>query len=73
MMQLLQYYVTKQYPKELSGFFKGYIPAQRPRREWDVYNGDDGELPLLHLSHQQLQEAHGDYVPEHWAEPSLHW
>ncbi|KAF8311498.1 FAD/NAD(P)-binding domain-containing protein [Clavulina sp. PMI_390] len=73
MLELIQYYVNKQYAKELSGFFKGYIPAQRPRHEWGVYNGDDGELPLQPYTHQQLKEAHGDRFPEHWAEPSLRW
>ncbi|KAF8309287.1 FAD/NAD(P)-binding domain-containing protein [Clavulina sp. PMI_390] len=72
MMELFHYYVNKQYTPEIAQSYRGgLIPAEGPRREWEVYNGRHSNDRSL--THRQLKALHGDEDPEHWAELSLRW
>ncbi|KAF8309283.1 FAD/NAD(P)-binding domain-containing protein [Clavulina sp. PMI_390] len=74
LMELFHYYVNKQYNPGIARFYGGAISAERPRSQWDVYNGDeDDALQSQLLTHQQMKAVYGDPDPQHWAELSLRW
>ncbi|KAF8311496.1 hypothetical protein DL93DRAFT_2083269 [Clavulina sp. PMI_390] len=72
-MELFQYYAAQHYTPEIVALYQGPIPAERPRRQWDVYNGDDGNLLPQSWADEQLSSNYEDDVPEHWAEFSFRW
>ncbi|KAF8309292.1 FAD/NAD(P)-binding domain-containing protein [Clavulina sp. PMI_390] len=71
-MELAEYYTAKDYPPEFADLFHSLPPSDRPRSEWEVYNGDN-EARTRPLSHHQLRAVHGNQPPNHWADPSLRW
>ncbi|KAF8309282.1 FAD/NAD(P)-binding domain-containing protein [Clavulina sp. PMI_390] len=74
LMETFHYFVNKQYTPRIAQRYNGYIPAERPRHEWDVYNGHGDDAPFLQsLTHQQMKAVYGDQDPEHWADLSLRW
>ncbi|KAF8311491.1 hypothetical protein DL93DRAFT_2083256 [Clavulina sp. PMI_390] len=67
LLEFSQYFAAKEQSKEFAAFFDGPILAERPRHDWEIYNGSvDEEL-------QQLQYLHDHQSLEHWADFSLDW
>ncbi|KAF8309307.1 FAD/NAD(P)-binding domain-containing protein [Clavulina sp. PMI_390] len=71
-LELLRYYVAKQYPPAITHFYDSAPSGDLPRRDWDVYTGEH-EVQPRSLSHQQLKALYGDQPSGHWAELSLRW
>ncbi|KAF8309291.1 FAD/NAD(P)-binding domain-containing protein [Clavulina sp. PMI_390] len=71
-IEFSRYYTAKQYPAALADLFNSLPPSDRPRHEWEVYNGEH-EPRKGSLSPHQLKVFHGNRPPNHWAEHSLHW
>ncbi|KAF8309280.1 FAD/NAD(P)-binding domain-containing protein [Clavulina sp. PMI_390] len=72
-MELARYYSAKESPKRFAAFFEpgGFPSSERPRSQWDVYNGARG--PSASFSDGDLNAAADVLSLGHWAELSLRW
>ncbi|KAF8311493.1 FAD/NAD(P)-binding domain-containing protein [Clavulina sp. PMI_390] len=74
LLEIGQYWVAKEDPKEFGAFFERPILAERPRHEWKIYHGGEYEDVQSELfTHPQLQYLSSNRAPKHWADFSVEW